>query len=333
MRVKHCLLPILLLASSYAYAEGESRHRSDAHAPAGVMGDHRHAKGDWMFSYRYMRMEMDGNRDDTDDLTPAEVLAQGYMATPLKMTTDMHMFGAMYASNDQVTVMAMLPLVDKSMDHLNAMGDKFTTESDGAGDLKLQALMRLLGSANENLHLHLGVSVPTGSIDEKGVIPTPMGPRKVRLPYPMQLGSGTWDMLAGLTYTYHLASWSWGAQGTAVKPLASENDNGYSLGNQYQMQAWAACLFGQQLSGSLRLAVNHWSDIEGADPELDPSMVPTADPELRSGERADIGLGLNWLGGSGHRLAVELILPAYQNLDGPQLKSEGMVVLGWQKAF
>jgi hypothetical protein len=30
--------------------------RPDGHAPLGVMGDHRHASGEWMLSYRFARM-------------------------------------------------------------------------------------------------------------------------------------------------------------------------------------------------------------------------------------------------------------------------------------
>lgn len=331
--LKRYLLPVLLLVSNCAFAQDEQLLRPDAHAPIGVMGDHMHAQGGWMFSYRYMRMEMDGNRDGRKDLDPQEVLAQGFMATPLKMTTDMHMLGAMWGAEEKVTLMAMLPFVDKSMDHLNAMGEMFTTESSGVGDLKLSMLMRWLHTPDEHLHLQLGVSAPTGSIDEKGVIPTPGGPAEVRLPYPMQIGSGTWGVLAGITYTYRLAAWSWGLQANLVKQLSGENDNSYLLGNEYKLIGWASRVFSRHWSGSLRLAINHWGDIEGADPQLNPAMVPTANPKLRSGRRADAGLGLNWAGASGHRLALELLLPFYQHLDGPQLKSEGALVVGWQKAF
>ena len=34
--------------------------------PIGVMGAHMHEKGSFMFSYRYARMRMDGNRDGTE---------------------------------------------------------------------------------------------------------------------------------------------------------------------------------------------------------------------------------------------------------------------------
>lgn len=52
---------VCLLAMSGAVA-AETSVRADGHAPIGVMGDHTHAAGEWMFSYRYMRMEMGGQR-------------------------------------------------------------------------------------------------------------------------------------------------------------------------------------------------------------------------------------------------------------------------------
>ena len=59
-----------------------------------VMGDHLMREGEIMLSYRFMRMDMDGNRSGTNRVsTPLP----GYMVSPLEMTMDMHMLGAMYA--------------------------------------------------------------------------------------------------------------------------------------------------------------------------------------------------------------------------------------------
>ena len=38
-----------------------------------------------------------------------------------------------------------------------------------------------------------------------------------------------------------------------------------------------------------------------------------------------------WL--EGHRLAAEVGVPVYQNLAGPQLETDLIATLGWQKAF
>lgn len=336
-------VPFLLLISAFSlplFAAGAHHgHTSgpDSHAPLGVMGDHTHAKGEWMFSYRFMRMEMDGNRDGKNDLSPQEVLNQGYMATPLDMTTDMHMFGAMFAPTDRVTLMMMLPYVEKSMNHLNRMGVNFATETEGLGDLKVTGLIRWIDRPGAAVHVTAGFSVPTGSIDEKDTIPTPMGPRKVRLPYPMQIGSGTLDFLSGVTYNGHQGAWSWGAQASSVVRIDDENSNGYALGDEGLLTAWGARRFNQNVSASLRLAAKKWKNIEGADPTLNPNMIPTADPNRRAGERLDVGLGINLLGTApsvaGHRLALEWLLPIEQDLDGPQLKSDGMFLVGWQKAW
>ena len=35
----------------------------------------------------------------------------------------------------------------------------------------------------------------------------------------------------------------------------------------------------------------------------------------------------------GHRLAIEVGKPLYRNLNGPQLETDLMLTVGWQKAF
>ena len=66
-------------------------------------------------------------------------------------------------------------------------------------------------------------------------------------------------------------------------------------------------------------------------------MVPTADPARRGGRRVNLGVGINLYGAgdtlSGHRLALEILVPVYQTLAGPQLETDWTVGVGWQKAF
>jgi len=86
------------------------------HSPIGLMGDHRHKKGEWMTSYRFMRMD---------------------------------------------TAIIGLDNGSKSTRQINA---------------------------------NIGVSLPTGSNKKTDQILTPMGSTLTpRLPYPMQLGTGTYD--------------------------------------------------------------------------------------------------------------------------------------------
>lgn len=312
--------------------------RPDSHAPIGVMGDHTHSKGEVMLSYRYMRMGMSGNLDGRNNLTPEEVLAD-FQVTPLRMTTEMHMFGAMYAPTDELTLMVMAPYVIKSMDHLTRMGTNFTTNSEGFGDIRLSGLYKILDRSNQRVHFNAGISFPTGSISERDT--TPAGPDQV-LPYPMQIGSGTVDLMPGITYLGQAGNWSWGGQGMGTIRLG-RNSQDYRLGNQLSLTAWGARQWSKSISTSLRLKGRILGNNTGEDPRLapgnllDPPLIPTIDPELRGGSRLDLLVGFNFLARKGflkgHRFALEAGLPIFQSLSGPQLENDFTITVGWQKAF
>ena len=305
--------------------------RPDDYAPNGVMGDHMHPAGGWMLSYRYMFMNMDGSRDGDSRVGDGSVLRR-YPITPTAMDTQMHMFGVMYAPIDQLTLMAMLPLVQKDMDHITRAGGKFSTNTFGVGDFKLSAMVRLWENETHHVHLNAGMSFPTGSITEKD--DTPMG--NVRLPYPMQLGSGTFDLLPGVTYTGRSEGWSWGAQASGVI-RTGRNDEGYRWGHGYDLTAWGAKPWAEWVSTSLRLNWKDFGNISGSDSRFNPRLVPTADPDLRAFRRLDVGVGINFLIPrgplQGSIFAVEGLFPVYQHVDGPQLEQDWMVSAGWRYPF
>ncbi len=332
MSIMRRLSLLTLTAVSSSAALADAGLRADSHAPIGVMGDHVHQRGEWMLSYRYMLMEMDGNLDGSSELSSGDIL-DDYRVAPDNMTMVMHMLGAMYAPSDDLTLMAMVPLLDNEMDHVTRMGGAFTTETDGVGDVKLSGLYRLRQTDDSTLILNLGLSLPTGSIDEEDVTGMSMG-NAVQLPYPMQLGSGTYDLRPGITYTARRDHYSWGAQGSYTYRLG-ENDNDYTLGDRFQVTAWYARPFARHWSWSLRGIYSDQDSIDGADSALNPMMrttVPTADPDLQGGERIDVAAGLNWAipGSLTNRLALEVIKPVYQDLDGPQMEADYTVVVGWQ---
>jgi hypothetical protein len=163
-----------------------------------------------MLSYRFMRMSMEGNRTGTESVTPEQVLL-AYPVTPLRMPMNMHMFGIMIAPSDRVTLMGMLPIVSLEMDHRTQMGGEFTTEASGIGDLALTTLLEVHNANRLAFHPNLGVRAPAGSIDEMDVTPA-SAPNEAILPYPMQLGSGTWDLVGGGTYLGQSDRASWGAR-------------------------------------------------------------------------------------------------------------------------
>ena len=314
--------------------------RPDTHAPAGVMGDHIHDKGEWMFSYSYMDMEMEGNLDGTRDLSTDEILLSGtgdFIVTPTDMTMRMHMIGGMYAPSDKLTLMLMTSFIEKDMNHVTAMGGAFETSSSGIGDSSITGLYSLTKAedGSSNSHLSLGLFLPTGSIDERDVIPL-SAPNTAQLPYPMQLGSGSFAIEPGYTYNSYKDSWSWGGQIKARIQL-DRNSRDYSLGDQIMASLWTAKPLNDNFSVSARLQLDDKGNISGADSELDPTIVPTADPSLRAGTRVDLGLGINWITGvrdhASWRLSAEYLTPVHQELNGPQLETDSTFIFKTQYSY
>ncbi len=345
-----------LFSLLFSHFSGAQDLRPDSHAPIGVMGDHTHAKGEWMLSYRYMHMQMEGNRVGTDEISPEEIVTTvpnrfaglpmqppTLRVVPTEMSMDMHMFGVMYAPTDWLTLMAMTMLTRKEMNHITFQGGmgtnrlgNFTTLTNGLGDTKISGLFRVLKKENHRLHLNAGLSIPTGSVSEEDRILTPMDAQpEVRLPYPMQLGSGTFDLLPGITYAAYQGRLAWGAQVTGALRLG-ENDEGYSFGNALDLTSWGSYRILPWLSTSLRLAYHYLGEIDGIDDQI-VAPVQTANPDFQGGQRLDASLGVNLVGLGGwiknHRLALEFDLPVYQDLNGPQLEVDYNLTVGWQFAF
>lgn len=324
------------------------------HAPIGVMADHMHNEGEWMFSYRYMQMDMAGNRQGTDGIDPTTIVTivtnpnpgpATLRVVPTDMTMDMHMFGGMYAPSNWLTLMAMIDYIEKDMTHITyamptgttVLGE-FTTNSTGWGDTKLSGLIRLYDDQMHHVHLKAGVSLPTGSIDETATVLTPANTTPtLRMPYSMQLGTGTYDFLPGITYTGHKDLWGWGAQYNAEIRMEDENDEGYAWGDKHQLTAWVSYEWAPWVSTSARLTGSTQDSIDGSDPDIT-APVQTADPDNYGGEIIDLGVGVNLLGTEnnlfkGHRLAAEATMPLYRDLNGVQLENDFQFTLGWQKSF
>ncbi len=321
-----------LSLSLAALAETHHQHHHHTHGkdtPFGIMSEHLMGEDEFMLSYRFMRMDMEGNRDGTNRVaTPLP----GFMVSPLDMTMDMHMLGGMMGVNQNLTLMLMLPLIDVDMNHVvnggMMAGTEFNTAASGLGDISLTAISRI---SSGGLLLNAGISFPTGSIDERDDIPALAG-APVQLPYPMQPGSGTWDLLLGLSQTGHTEDFSWGAQGMATL-RTGVNDNGYTLGNVVEATAWLSKALSGSVNGSIRLRAINRGDIDGADRTLAATpAVPTKNPELRGGSRIDLFAGLNLSWGR-HILAIEIGAPLYQNLHGPQLETDAIVTVGWQASY
>jgi hypothetical protein len=316
------------------------------------MGDHTHREGGWMLSYRYMNMKMDGIRSGTKRVSSQNIFAENYAVAPKNMTMQMQMLSMMYAPTNQLTLMAMANYIDTTMNHqvdpavagmINGGDSGFATESSGFGDIKLSALYRFYLEGNSKAHFGIGLSLPTGSIDEKDETPAMGGRQRQLLPAPMQLGSGTIDLLPSLTYVQQLENWSWGAQASGIIRLESENENRYRLGNKFELISWAGYNLAEWLGLAGGLNYAYTGELQGGQKDLNTNApmgrrsVTTAFNDNYGSERINLILGINLLKPTGylegHRLAFDLRLPLWRDLNGYQLESDYALTFGWQKAF
>lgn len=296
--------------------------------PAGIMGDHTHTAGGLMFSYRWTRMKMEGMRDGTRDVTTNTLFEQGYMIAPESMTMDMHMFMAMYAVTDRLTLMTMAHYMEIEMQSQMRMHahmiHPMDMQTEGWGDTALSAIYKFAGGKRWNLFGGLGLSLPTGSTDEAD---PGMHMENKHMAYPMQLGSGTYDLKPSITWTASHGVWCWGAQGSGSIRI-DDNEDGYALGDRLEATAWLTWKLGP-IALSSRLAAEWQDRIEGLDKDLGPmaGMInPAADPASSGGTIVTGYIGLqsqmpqSWSGSPW--IAVEIGAPLYQNLNGPQMKHD-----------
>lgn len=344
------------LSAAAATADETGARDAAAHAPIGVMGDHVHKAGEWMWSYRFMRMTMAGNRKGGNAIEPDAIATTEpnrffgrpmqpptLRIAPIEMNMDMHMVGVMHAPANWLTLMAMGRYIEKDMSLMTYQGPRgvrqrgrFKVKTEGLGDLRFFGLIKLHDDGARRWHLNVGFSAPTGSTKERSQALAPSGERPtLRAPYAMQLGSGTWDLLPGITYNDGREQWRWGGQYLGGFRLG-RNDEGYALGDWQELTAWLSYQWRPFISASVRLQYHSAKRITGMDPMI-AAPVQTADPDNYGGDAVILGLGLNMAGQTGalagHRLALEAGLPLRRDLHGVQLETDWTLTGGWQYSF
>ena len=340
----------VLTAIAAESAGSDTGHDHHAHHGPGsqmlfnpAFGDdiyHVHPAGMWMANYKYMHMVQNGLRNGTtnvpaENATPVGNQPFGFMMVPTSMTMDMHMVMAMYGVTDRLTLMGMGTYLENRMDMVMNMGAGNVPDApmrtSGIGDAELRGIYQI----NKNITGSLGLSIPTGDIDQDF---TTMG-TKFRAPYDMQLGSGTVDLKPALTCNVLSddALWNWGGQASYTYHVG-HNSNGYSLGDSAKLTSWLQRALGPATTW-LRLAYNYTERIAGRDPEIDKLLdpvtgapTPDADPGNYGGHRLDGFLGASLAAGP-VSIGVEAGIPLYQYLNGLQLKNDWYLTAGIQGMF
>jgi hypothetical protein len=350
---------MLMTGPSSAQEMDHSQHdmtQHTAHTGAAAHIHHSHGKGDWMVEYRFMRMSMDGLLNGTHSvgtrdisgvlmgMPPMSDPGKQYRMAPTDMTMDMHMLMLMYGFTERLSLMVMGNYLDNEMDmvmHMNDMSgmpmmDMFgTMKTDGVGDTLLGAMYKL----DLRWTASLSVSLPTGDIDQRvdmvmsGInpmgMPVSMTNANVKAGYPMQLGSGTYDLIPGITYSNHSDKFGWGFQASYTWRL-DENDNDYTLGDVAEFFGWGKYVLSKNLLISGKATYKDWDRIDGQDPDIPLAMSPVNDPAATGGRRLDLSVGLNGVFGEGHSVGIEFGLPVYQDLNGPQMETDWVLSLTYQ---
>lgn len=348
---------MLLLSSNslLSFAQGDSLETCSGCScekdltPSGVMISHVHKKGEWMFSYRFMAMNMNGMQLGTSELNDEEVFLK-YLMSSHTMRMDMHMLMGMYGVTSKLTVMAMLHYNVVSMDmamlpgtsHNHVMEGMAEEEKPmdmnmktaGIGDTKVHLLYSLFHSPSHYLLASVGVSIPTGDIQQKGKGNSMYASK--RLPYAMQLGSGTWDLLPCISYLYQSGRIAWSTQVTSTL-RTGYNSVSYKLGNDYTSNTWFSFLWLGTLATSVRLEASTTDHLHGRDKALYAYNEPSAHPLNYGGQRATGFLGASYLFKrsilNGNKLGVEYGIPLYQKVNGTQMPLRFSINASWSYVF
>jgi hypothetical protein len=304
-------------------------------APAGVLFDHTHEKGDWTFSYQYVRLERRGLLTGSDQTSQSEIdhyWGQPGGSVPVSQLTNAHTVGIMYAPHDRFTFAIVLPYLEHELEQVSGVGAPLpSVKTSGIGDTRLMFLIPFIQNGSEKTHFRAGVSFPTGSINQ--LDPNAADPLQ-RLPYSMQLGSGSWDVYWGINYIGQHELLSWGGQFEGLYRI-NENSNGYRRGTDYHASLWIAGGLASWISTSARFEWNKRGNIRGEDTTLDKTLTPLNDNKKFGGTELFVLSGVNVLVPifGGQRFSFEASIPVYQSLDGPQLEADVSYTAAWQWIF
>lgn len=301
-------------------------------------------KKSWKFDYSYHRLNIGGYKSGTTDISFEGVLfrpgetrtGQNYPVVPTYITQEVHGFSASYALNDQIAFSILVPYIRQATDHISIVPgfDNFLLKSEGIGDIALTASHQKKISPKSVLKFSAGLRIPVGSINNTGDTPRNGSDTLERLPYTMQIGSGTLDTAFAMQYVCVEDKLSYGATLNSVV-RTGKNKNDYRLGNNIGMGIWAQYAFNHWVQPALRVHVRHIGEIKGRDASL---LVPMAfpfpasitNPSNYGGEKANIALSVRSCPKKDCEISfnIEYGKPLYQNLNGIQPKEKSNFSIG-----
>ena len=344
------ILIVLLPALSEAYV-GLCCGKCGGNMPLNILGGGVPETHEFRIKLQPMFMRMEGLQDGTRSVNKDSLLTgmpADYMAVPSVMDMYMANLAVGYSFTDDFFGGLMFMWTKKSMDMMSGnkmMMPDFTMESDGLSDTMLMTKYRLFTDdpliPKSQASFFFGLSIPTGSIDEKNTKhPDPLQ-QNDQLPYGMQLGSGTFDPTVGLLYQGSTSPWWWGANLLYTARLY-DNKRNYRLGNELRLDLYTMYQLRHDTVLELQLNSTSQGSIEGEMDDVTDGLVGKSgmmtgtgfttslwDPDNYGGKKVLATIGLQWQPVPLHILNVQFAVPLYQDLNGPQLAEEYRVMFTW----
>ncbi|MGB0621620.1 MAG: hypothetical protein ACPGVZ_19330 [Myxococcota bacterium] len=276
--------------------------------------------------YSFERIRMAGLRSGDDHWTPDQARAFGFSETPRSLESTLHTLSVAYAAHPRVTLVLEVPFVQNEYERFDLVSGRRQHQAEGVGDVGFAVVVPFIRKGVESSQVHIGLDVPTGSIRRSA--------EGRPLPYAAQPGNGSVDLEWGWTYKGELDRVSWGGQVTGRHPVG-RNGRDWREGSRFSGRLWGVVRVLGGLSASLRADWEKQNEIEGFDRNLQPPVDPSEDPELQDGVLLALapGLSMEMPSLAGQRLGVEIGIPVYQDLDGPQLERDWTFRAGWQWVY
>ncbi len=354
-----CLVILQTPAAAYV---GLCCGKCGGNMPMNIPGGGIPETHEWRIKLSPTYMRMEGLRDGTNNVSPNSLLGMPvmmgqptgkFMATPTDMDMSMLNLTLGYSISDDFFAGAMLMWKKNAMDMqfnstMQGLTGKsgFTMKTDGLADTMLMAKYRLFSDdpliPTRQVSLLLGLSLPTGSINQKNSEHPVDLRQNEQAPYGMQLGSGTFDPTIGLLYQGSASPWWWGAN-SAYTARLYDNKRDYRPGNEFRLdlygmfqvrydfllQAQLNGHYQDSISGEMDEAQNGQSGhvIQG-DPDS-PYMTPLWDPDNYGGTQLFATVGFQWQPAPLHIVDFSVGVPLHRDLNGPQLETDYRVMLTW----
>ncbi len=351
-------LAVLLSFAGRAYAYiGLCCGKCGGNMPMNIPGGGVPETNEYRFKFSPMFMRMEGLRDGTDKVNGDGLLGMPAMGKfmAVQKSMDMYMFNLAtgYSFTDDFFggLMFMwtkkdMPMKFNSMMKMTTGKDGYTMKSEGMADTMLMTKYRLYTDdpliPTSQFSLFLGMSLPTGSINEKNSS-HPVASRKgEQLPYGMQLGSGTFDPIIGLLYQGSSSPLWWGVD-VMYTGRWYNNSRDYRLGDEFRYDLYAMYQFRYDALVQVQLNGKVWGRIRGEMDEArtgasgratqgDPNsnyMTPLWDPDNYGGHKISATVGFQWQPVPLQILDINVGIPLYQDLNGPQLEEDYRVMFTW----